>query len=480
MATNVLLKDVYAPRTKERFGDALAAGDFDGKNGIDLAVGMPGDTASYNGRLAAIYNFGTGLVAGSMRHWDSSAFGIMPKGYDKFGAFLAVGDFNGDGKDDLANGARSDIYGVKAAGAVFVRFGSINGLTSTGKQLFHEGVTGIAGDLGSEDDFGNALAAGDFNGDGKDDLAIGVNYDDIGLLQNAGSVRVLNGTASGLSATNSQYWQQGANGIKGVASIDDLFGSALVAADFNGDGKDDLAVSTPSDTVGSMPDAGSVNVVYGSARGLTSTNNQLWTQNSSGIHDQSETDDYFGASLTAGDFNGDGKDDLVIGSSRETINGIEETGAVNVIYGSSTGLASTNNQFFHEATAGLNSFLGSQDWFGASLGVGDFNRDGFDDLVVAAPYKDLYGKSNAGVIYVLKGSSTGLTTQGSLVLHQDVPGVQGDIQAGDYFGSSFSTGDFNRDGFADLAVGSGGETVYGLSQAGTVHLFFGSAGGLTI
>ncbi|MGH7801272.1 MAG: integrin alpha, partial [Thermodesulfobacteriota bacterium] len=117
---------------------------------------------------------------------------------------------------------------------------------------------------------------------------------------------------------------------------------ARVRADFNGDGFDDLAIGVPGEDVGSINSAGAVNVIYGTSGGLSATNDQIFTQDTSGIEDFAEVDDFFGLALTSGDFNGDGIDDLAIGVPFEDVGSIDRAGAVNVIYGTSRGLSATN------------------------------------------------------------------------------------------------------------------------------------------
>jgi hypothetical protein len=149
------------------------------------------------------------------------------------------------------------------------------------------------------------LAAGDFNGDTFDDLAIGVPRQDVGDVLNAGVVQILFGSSNGLTSAGNQIWHQNTSGILDVAEQDDHFGSSLAAGNFSGDQFDDLAIGVVDEAVGTVPEAGAVNVLYGSGSGLTSAGNQFWTQNSSGVLDVSEDGDQFGFALTAGDFNGD-------------------------------------------------------------------------------------------------------------------------------------------------------------------------------
>ena len=131
--------------------------------------------------------------------------------------------------------------------------------------------------------FASALASGDFNNDGFDDLALGVRGEDIGAVANAGAVNVLRGSGAGLTAAGDQIWHQDSAGILDVAESGDAFGSALAVGDFNNDGFDDLAVGAHDEDVGTVANAGALNVLRGSAAGLTAAGNQIWHQDSAGI-----------------------------------------------------------------------------------------------------------------------------------------------------------------------------------------------------
>ncbi|HXV88280.1 MAG TPA: FG-GAP repeat protein [Nitrososphaeraceae archaeon] len=284
------------------------------------------------------------------------------------------GDFNGDGKDDVAIGVPLedvDIGGTTIidAGAVNVLYGSSNGLSATtpkSDQFWTQSTTDVS-DVPEEGDlFGSSVSAGDFNGDGFDDLAIGVTHEDVdtgrGTIGDAGAVNVLYGSSNGLSATSpksDQFWTQDSSEVNDVPEEGDLFGSSVSAGDFNGDGKDDLAIGVQFEDVDTggqnIVNAGAVNILYGSSNGLSATSpksDQFWTQDSSEVNDVPEEGDLFGSSLSAGDFNGDGKDDLAIGVLDEddtvSILIINGAGAFNVLYGSSNGLSArspTPDQF---------------------------------------------------------------------------------------------------------------------------------------
>jgi len=115
----------------------------------------------------------------------------------------------------------------------------------------------------------------------------------------------------------------------------------------------------------------------------------------------------------------------------------------------------------------------------AELARADFDDDGFVDLAVGIPGEDVKAHDGAGAVVVLYGSDAGLTGAGAQLFHQDLPEIAGRAEAGDAFGAALASGDFDADGFADLAVGIPGEDQGQSVDLGAVHLLFGTAGGLT-
>jgi FG-GAP repeat len=292
-----------------------------------------------------------------------------------FGALLIVGrplpvsgqvrgDFNGDGRSDLAIGVPFEDFGAIDDGGVNVIYGSAAGLAAAGNQFWSQNSFGIAGGAETGDRFGSTLAAGDFNGDGFADLAIGVPFEDIGVTD-AGGVNVIYGSAAGLAAAGNQFWSQDSFGIAGGAESGDRFGSELAAANFGNTSHGDLAIGVPFEDIGAT-DAGGVNVIYGSAAGLSAAGNQFWSQDSFGIAGGAETGDRFGSALAAADFGNTSHADLAIGVPFEDF-GATDDGGVNVIYGSAAGLSAAGNQFWSQDSVAIAGGAESGDRFGSAV-----------------------------------------------------------------------------------------------------------------
>jgi hypothetical protein len=362
-----------------------------------------------------------------------------------FGALLIVGrplpvsgqvrgDFNGDGRSDLAIGVPFEDFGAIDDGGVNVIYGSAAGLAAAGNQFWSQNSFGIAGGAETGDRFGSTLAAGDFNGDGFADLAIGVPFEDIGVTD-AGGVNVIYGSAAGLAAAGNQFWSQDSFGIAGGAETGDRFGSALAVGDFNGDGFADLAIGVPFEDFGATDDGG-VNVIYGSAAGLAAAGNQFWSQNSFGIGGGAESGDRFGSELAAANFGNTSHGDLAIGVPFEDI-GATDAGGVNVIYGSAAGLSAAGNQFWSQDSFGIAGGAETGDRFGSALAAADFGNTSHADLAIGVPFED-FGATDDGGVNVIYGSAAGLSAAGNQFWSQDSVAIAGGAESGDRFGSAVS------------------------------------------
>jgi len=389
-------------------------------------------------------------------------------------------DFNGDGYADQAIGVEGEDVGSSGdAGAVNVIYGSATGLAAAGNQIWTQNSPGILDTAEGSDNFGDALAWGDFNADGYSDLAVGVYGETFGSVVSPGQVNVIYGSATGLAAAGNQIWNQNSPGILGTAEDFDFFGWSLAGGDFNGDRYSDLAVGVFGEDVGSIDGAGEVSVIYGSATGLAAAGNQIWNQNSPGILDAAEAGDGFGSSLAGADFNADGYSDLVVGVIGESVGSISGAGQVNVIYGSATGLAAAGNQIWNQNSPGILETAEESDSFGVSLAGGDFNGDGYSDLAVGVPFESIgFTVFFSGLVNVIYGSATGLAAAGNQIWNQNSPGILDTAEGFDYFGDSLAGGDFNGDGYSDLAIAVPGESVGSIDDAGQINVIYGSASGL--
>jgi hypothetical protein len=421
-------------------------------------------------------------------------------------------DFNGDGFDDLAVGIVGEDLGVHTdAGAVQIFYSHRGGVVATDTQLWRQNSLGQTNNAG--DRFGAALAAGDFNGDGYKDLAIGVPGEDIGPIVDAGSVHVLYGSRDGLTAANSQYWHQDQPGIANRADPYDHFGESLTVGNFNGDtnratfrpiedlvigvpGEDQGRVSADSIRIGKINNAGALHVIYGDPAGLTVRpgTDQFFHQARSDLGNAASRYDDFAAALAAGDFNGDGRDDLAVGVPGEDIAGVPDVGAVHILYGSNSGVQASGDQVWYRNgfVTGISGSLRAYNYFGSSLAVGNFNgrfsslsSRPIDDLAVSAPGVRVRGHENAGVVHAIYGREGHYTVGGGLhfadnqVWHRGVASINGTARTNDRFAASLAAGDFNGDAKDDLAVGAPLADIDGQTDAGLIQILFAGSNGIS-
>jgi hypothetical protein len=479
------------PERRTATGDAAVAAavsveaDFDNDGFADLAVGVPREgvgTAELAGAVNVLDGSANGLTGAGSQLLFQGGGGVSDTAepFDFFGNALAAGDFDNNGFIDLAVGVPGeDIGAIADAGAVTVLYGSASGLSASGGQFFSQDTPGVFGGAETEDGFGSALGVGDFNNDSFADLAIGVPSEGVGAASQAGAVNVLYGSAARLTATGNQQFFQGSSGIGGVAELGDQFGFVLTGGDFNNDSFADLAIGAPFEDVGAVVDAGAINVLYGSAGRLTTTGNQQWLQGSGGVAGVAEPSDVFGSALAGGDFNNDSFADLAIGAPFEDIGSVLDAGAINVLSGSAARLTATGNQQFFQGNGGVIGVAEDGDAFGFALAGGDFNTNGFDDLAIGAISEDIGATADAGSVNVLYGSAARLTATGNQQFFQGSGGLVGVAEEGDFVGAALSTGDYDNDTFADLAIGAPFEDIGTILDAGAINVLYGSAGTLT-
>jgi hypothetical protein len=329
----------------------------------------------------------------------------------------------------------------------------------------------------------NAAIRADFNHDGFEDLAIGIEGEDLPPpddVLNAGAVEVIYGSAAGLDPVGpqaDQFWHEEVPGVRGHGTGDDGFGDAVAAGDFDGDDRTDLAIGATGDIVKGESYAGSVRVLYGTNAGLTAKGDELFTEATTGVPGQPKEEDELGEVLAAGDFDGDGRDDLAAFVQGQRVTGKAEAGAVLVFRGRQSGLSAKGSRLWTEDSKGIAGKPAAFDQFGFALATGDFEHDGRDDLAVGVPYDKASAVSAAGTARVIYGSSKGLAKAGAKRFSQGSGGLLGAAGEGDYFGSSLATGRLDDGKRDDLAIGAPNDEV-GALDGGTVAVLYGAGGGL--
>nr|AFB35615.1 EsmT3 [Streptomyces antibioticus] len=421
------------------------------------------------------------------------------------GATTVREDFNGDGYQDVAVSAPAATVGGHAwAGYLTVTYGSANGLDTARTTVVTQDTAGVPGAAGDNAVFGYAMVPRDLDGDGLTDLAVTTR--EYRPEENvSGSVIVLWGRTTGIS---------GQDAVRVGAPANAEVGTGITAGDFDGDGHVDLFMGNGDDydyrsvLYGPFDRSGTPAreqdlMVFSTDNTLSSTaagdfdgdgiedlatfyvyenhaeGGKLWLGTEDGLSTVPQRLPSASATAVA-DFDRDGYADLATrvfpGGDTEMV---DDPGTVKIYYGSPAGPSQTRTRTFTQESAGVPGASEKNDHFGARLSAGDANGDGYPDLAVGVPGEAIGSVAKAGATVLLKGGGAGLTGTGAQAFHQDTPDVPGVAEKNDVFGASLRLLDVTGDGKADLTVSAPGEDLGTVRNGGAVWLLRGAAAGLT-
>lgn len=480
----------------DELGWAVAVADLDGDGREDIVAGAPGESLPTHAQVGEVRAFlSSGDVAAVDKWHSASSRGVWQRldtawvksSFRSQGRSVAAADLDGDGRAEVLLGAPgwddgNDgntgrvgwLRGIEAApddralGPIDPSrhlYGAPAGSWRQTERISMQEL-GLA-QRQDQAQLGWSIATGDFDGDGRVDVAAGAprlgltatntpNRNEPGVR--GGGVLVIAGR---LLPDGGDGRVLGQGGSGDGNEPDDRFGWALAVGDFDGNGVDDLAVGAPHDDDESIgaEDVGKVYVFYGRkvglpGAGLATVAAVVLDPRSAGARQDTLRGALFGRALTAGDLDGDGADELIVGAPLLRTGGRSSVRAGGVfVYPGAKGGGLAANRATVVRQGGSDDQQG--DHFGHALAAGRLDADLFGDLVVGAPLEDAEpGLSDSGAVFVYRGGPGGVDVATRAPQKLRLRDLEYGPRPGDRLGWSVATGDLDGDGLDELVVGA--------------------------